>query len=180
MSKPVAAPETVVPVEEKRHPLARIFHAFSYRDFRLLWFGAFISSSGTWLQETALNWILKKLTDDPSYLGANAFLATSPILIFTLIGGVLADRFDRRRILITSQWLQLSFALTLAALAFFKVPNMALVWSALALSFLTGCVQASAGRLINRWFRCWSIKKTCRTPSRLIRFNSSWRAQSAL
>jgi predicted MFS family arabinose efflux permease len=145
MSKPVASPETVISVEEKRSALGRVFHAFSYRDFRLLWFGAFISSSGTWLQETALNWILKKLTDDPSYIGLNAFLATSPILIFTLIGGVLADRIDRRRILITSQWLQLSFALTLASLAFFKVPNMALVWSALALSFLTGCVQAFGG-----------------------------------
>jgi predicted MFS family arabinose efflux permease len=145
MSKPVASPETIVPVEEKQGALARVFHAFTYRDFRLLWFGAFISSSGTWLQETALNWILKKLTNDPSYLGYNAFLSTSPILIFTLIGGVLADRFDRRRILITSQWLQLSFALSLASLAFFKVPNMALVSSALGLSFLTGCVQAFGG-----------------------------------
>jgi MFS family permease len=145
MSKPVVAPETIVPVEEKQSALARVFHAFTYRDFRLLWFGAFTSSSGTWLQETALNWILKKLTNDPSYLGYNAFLATSPILIFTLIGGVLADRIDRRRILITSQWLQLSFALTLASLAFFEVPSMALVWSALSLSFLTGCVQAFGG-----------------------------------
>src|SRR5215470_20014579 len=123
MSKPVTAKEPTVAVEEKRNPLARVFHAFSYRDFRLLWFGAFTSSSGTWLQETALNWILKKLTNDPSYLGANAFLATSPILIFTLIGGVLADRFDRRRILITSQWSQLTFALTLSGLAYFRAPN---------------------------------------------------------
>jgi MFS family permease len=145
MYKPVVSQEPIVTVEEKRKGLARVFHAFTYRDFRLLWFGAFVSSSGTWLQETALNWILKKLTDDPSYLGYNAFLSTSPILIFTLIGGVLADRIDRRRILITSQWLQLSFALTLASLAFFKVPNMALVWSALSLSFMTGCVQAFGG-----------------------------------
>ncbi|MBO0860950.1 MAG: MFS transporter [Chloracidobacterium sp.] len=145
MSKPIQAPETIVPVEEKQSALGRVFRAFSYRDFRLLWFGAFTSSSGTWLQETALNWILKKLTNDPSYLGYNAFLATSPILIFTLIGGVLADRFDRRRILITSQWSQLTFAFTLAALAFFKVPSMALVWSALTLSFLTGCVQSFGG-----------------------------------
>jgi MFS family permease len=145
MYKPVAQSETIAPVEKKRSAVARVFHAFTYRDFRLLWFGAFISSSGTWLQETALNWILKKLTDDPSYLGYNAFLSASPILIFTLIGGVMADRFDRRRILITSQWCQLTFALTLAGLAFFKVPNLALVWSALALSFLTGCVQAFGG-----------------------------------
>jgi MFS family permease len=145
MPKPVSAKETIVPVEEKKNALARVFHAFTYRDFRLLWFGAFTSSSGTWLQETALAWILKQLTNDPSYLGYNAFLSTSPILIFTLIGGVLADRFDRRRILISSQWSQLTLALTLAALAFFRVPNMALVWSALALSFMTGCAQAFGG-----------------------------------
>jgi MFS family permease len=145
MSKPVSAPEIITPVEEKKSALARIFHAFSYRDFRLLWFGAFTSSSGTWLQETALAWITLQLTDDPSYLGYLGFLSTAPILIFTLIGGVLADRIDRRRILITSQWLQLTFALTLASLAFFKIPAMILVWSALALAFMTGCVQAFGG-----------------------------------
>ncbi len=145
MSKPAAAPETPIVTEEKRNPLARIFRAFTYRDFRLLWFGAFTSSSGTCLQETALAWILLQLTNDPAYLGYNGFLATAPILIFTLLGGVLADRFDRRRILLTSQWSQLIFALTLASLAFFKVPSMILVWSALALSFLTGCVQAFGG-----------------------------------
>ena len=145
MSKPAAAPETIVPVEEKQNALARIFHAFTYRDFRLLWFGAFTSSSGTWLQETALGWILLELTNDPSYLGYLGFLSTAPILIFTLIGGVLADRFDRRRILITSQWLQLTFAFTLATLAFSNIPKMILVWSALALAFMTGCVQAFGG-----------------------------------
>ena len=145
MSKPVTAPETIVAIEAKKNAIARVFHAFTYRDFRLLWFGAFTSSSGTWLQETALAWMLMRLTNDASYLGYNAFLSTSPILIFTLIGGVLADRFDRRRILITSQWSQLTFALTLAALAFFKIPNMVLVWSALSLSFMTGCVQAFGG-----------------------------------
>src|SRR5262249_18473566 len=70
---------------------------------------------------------------------------TAPILAFTLIGGVLADRIDRRRILIASQWAQLTFALTLATLAFFNVRSMILVWSALVLSFMTGCAQAFGG-----------------------------------
>ncbi len=152
MSKPVSAPEKTIvpveeqrPVEEKQNALARVFHAFTYRDFRLLWFGAFTSSSGTWLQETALAWVLFQLTSDASYLGYLGFLSTAPILIFTLIGGVLADRFDRRRILIASQWSQLTFAFTLAALAFFQVHSMILIWSALTLAFLTGCVQAFGG-----------------------------------
>jgi MFS family permease len=148
MSKPVAAPEapSEVPVsaEQKKNTLARVFQAFTYRDFRLLWFGAFISSSGMWLQETALAWLLLQLTNDPFYLGLNGFLSTAPILLFTLVGGVLADRFDRRRILITSQFSQLIFALTLALMAFFDVRSI-LVSSALLLSFLTGCVQAFGG-----------------------------------
>jgi MFS family permease len=148
MSKPVAVPEppTEIPViaEEKQNTLVRIFKAFTYRDFRLLWFGAFTSSSGTWLQETALSWLLLNLTNDPFYLGLNWFLYTAPILLFTLVGGVLADRFDRRRILIASQYSQLSFAMALALLAFFDVRSI-LVSSALLLSFFTGCAQAFGG-----------------------------------
>jgi MFS family permease len=148
MSKPVAAPEAPpevhVHAEQKKNTLARIFQAFTYRDFRLLWFGAFTSSSGTWLQETALAWLLLQLTNDPFYLGLNGFMSTAPILLFTLVGGVLADRFDRRRILITSQFSQLAFALTLALLAFYDIRSI-LVMSALLLSFLTGCVQAFGG-----------------------------------
>ena len=145
MSKPVAAPETIVPVEEKQNALARVFHAFTYRDFRLLWFGAFTSSSGTWLQEAALTWILYSLTHKARYPGYLAFLSAAPIILFTLIGGVIADRIDRRRILLASQWTQLCCALTLAALAFLQAPDMVLVWSALALSFVTGCAQAFGG-----------------------------------
>jgi MFS family permease len=126
-------------------PVGRVFRAFGYRDFRLLWFGAFTSSSGTWLQETALNWLLLQLTNDPFYLGLNAFLSTAPILLFTLFGGVLADRVDRRRILLTSQWMQLTFALTLAGLAILSPPSPVLVSCALLISFLTGCVQAFGG-----------------------------------
>src|SRR5262245_10343632 len=145
LEAPEAPPEIPVAPESKNGTLARVFRAFSYRDFRILWFGAFTSSSGTWLQETALAWVLLQSTNDPSYLGLNSFLSTAPILIFTLIGGVLADRFDRRVILLTSQWSQLIFAFTLATLAFFQGPRMFLVTSALLLSFLTGCVQAFGG-----------------------------------
>ncbi len=147
--KPATAPE-IIPAdiaaeEPKRSHLARIFHAFTYRDFRLLWFGAFTSSAGTWLQEAALGWILYSLTHKTRYTGFLGFFSTAPVLFFTLIGGVIADRIDRRRILLASQWTQLLCAMALAGLAFFKAPTMTLVWSALALSFLTGCAQAFGG-----------------------------------
>jgi MFS family permease len=140
-AEPVAAPV----VEPQLTGLRKVFAAFTYRDFRLLWFGAFTSSAGTWLQEAALSWVLLELTNKTRYLGLNGFLSTAPILLFTLIGGVIADRTDRRRILLTSQWVQLSCAFALAALAFFRAPTMVLVWSALSLSFLAGCAQAFGG-----------------------------------
>lgn len=144
--KPVIAPETVADVAEpKPHPLARIFRAFSYRNYRLLWFGAFTSSSGTWLQQTAQSWLLFQLTGQAFYLGLENFLSTAPILLFSLIGGVIADRVDRRRILIVSQYLQLTFALTLAGLTAFGASGSLLVSLILLLSFLTGCAQAFGG-----------------------------------
>src|SRR5215510_9466551 len=117
--KPATAPETIVVEEPKRSHLARVFHAFTYKNFRLLWFGAFTSSAGTWLQEAALSWIIYQLTHKARYTGFLASAGTLPVLLFTLVGGVLADRIDRRRILLASQWTQLTCALTLALLAFF-------------------------------------------------------------
>lgn len=139
------APDAICETEPKKSTLARVFHAFTYREFRLLWFGAFTSSAGTHLQEAALNWIIYQLTHKPRYTGILSFAATAPVLLFTLIGGVLADRIDRRRILLASQWTQLACAMSLAALTFIQVPAMMLVWSAVALSFIAGCAQSFGG-----------------------------------
>lgn len=144
-TNPATAQEVPAPVQSKQHPLGRIFRAFSYRDYRLLWFGAFTSSSGTWLQQTAQSWLLFQLTGQAFYLGLDSFLSTAPILLFSLIGGVIADRVDRRRILLISQCLQLSFAFTLAGLTAFGVAGDWLVLCILTLSFLTGCAQAFGG-----------------------------------
>ena len=146
-TKPATAPSTEVPAvpEVGTSHLSRVFRAFKYRNFRLLWFGAFTSSAGTWLQQTAQSWLLFQLTGKAFYLGLDNFLSTAPIILFSLIGGVIADRVDRRRILLTSQWLQLSFAFTLAILAASGVWNQVLIISMLSLSFLTGCAQAFGG-----------------------------------
>lgn len=130
---------------EPTGPLARVFRAFSYRDFRLLWFGAFTSSAGTWLQQTAQSWLLFELTRKEFYLALDSFLITAPILLFSLIGGVIADRVDRRRILLVSQFLQLTFAFTLAGMTGFGVRRDVLVFGILTISFLTGCAQAFGG-----------------------------------
>ena len=75
--------------------------AFRYRDFRVQWFGACTSSIGTWVQITAQNWMVLSLTGSAFFLGLDSFLQQLPIMLFTLVGGVLADRRDRRRTLLS-------------------------------------------------------------------------------
>jgi predicted MFS family arabinose efflux permease len=122
--------------------LRRVAAAFAYRDFRTLWIGACTSSIGTWMQSVAQNWLVLTLTQSAFFLGLDAFLGQLPIMLFTLIGGVVADRRDRRRVLLTSQYIQMTTAFVLAALVYFDVVR---IWFVLALSFTTGCAQAFGG-----------------------------------
>jgi MFS family permease len=137
-------PSTPIEVEAlaPHKGLKRVFAALHHRDFKVLWFGACFSSIGTWMQSLAENWLVLSLTVSAFYLGLDAFLQQLPIMLFTLIGGVVADRHDRRRTLLASQWVQLSTAATLAALVFFGSVK---VWHILVLSFITGTAQAFGG-----------------------------------
>ena len=127
---------------DSRGGLRRTLAAFTYRDFRVLWFGACTSSIGTWMQSLAENWLVYALTGSAIFLGLDAFLQQLPIMLFTLIGGVLADRLDRRRTLLMSQYVQTISAATLAVLVYFGYIR---IWHILALSFVTGCAQAFGG-----------------------------------
>jgi MFS family permease len=124
--------------------LRRLAAALHYRDFRVLWAGAFTSSIGTWMQKVAQNWLVLTLTGSASafYLGLDTFLGEAPILLFTLIGGVIADRRDRRQLLLMSQYIQMATAFTLAALVYWDVVR---VWHVLTLSVITGMAQAFGG-----------------------------------
>ena len=122
--------------------LRRTLAAFAYRDFRVQWFGACTSSIGTWTQSSAQNWMVLSLTGSAFFLGLDAFLQQLPIMLFTLIGGVLADRRDRRRTLLTSQYIQMATAATLALLVF---SGGVKIWHILVLSFATGLAQAFGG-----------------------------------
>jgi len=122
--------------------LQRTLAAFSYRDFRVLWFGAFTSTVGTWMQKVAQSWLVFDLTKSSFFLGLDDFLGELPILLFTLVGGVIADRHDRRRLLLGSQYIQMTAAFILAALVFFGHVR---IWHILTLSFLTGLAQAFGG-----------------------------------
>src|SRR5437588_7191681 len=83
--------------------LHRVFKAFQYRDFRLMWIGACTSAIGTWMQKVAQSWLIYTMSNSKFLLALDAFLADIPIFLFSLVGGVIADRMERRRLLMGSQ-----------------------------------------------------------------------------
>jgi MFS family permease len=122
----------------------RMAAALTYRDFRVMWFGAFTSTIGTWMQKVAQNWLVLTITGSSSafFLGLDSFLGELPILLFTLVGGVVADRYDRKRLLLSSQCVQMGAAFVLAALVYWDLVH---VWHVLTLSVITGLAQAFGG-----------------------------------
>jgi MFS family permease len=94
------------------------------------------------MQSVAQAWLVLTLTKSAFFLGLDAFLGQLPIMLLTLIGGVVADRRDRRRLLLMSQWIQMTTAFTLAGLVYWDVVR---IWHILTLSFMTGCAQAFGG-----------------------------------
>ena len=122
--------------------LSRVFKAFEYRDFRLMWFGACTSSIGTWMQKLAQSWLVYNISGSAFYLGLDTFLGEIPIMLLSLVGGVFADRVSRRRILVISQVIQMSCAITLAILVMFGLNQ---IWPILCLSFIVGIAQAFGG-----------------------------------
>jgi len=122
--------------------LRRIFKAFHYRDFRLMWIGACTSSIGTWMQIVAQGWLIYRLSHSAFLLALDQFLAGIPIFLFSLIGGVVADRIERRKILLMSQYIQMASAGTLTILV---VMGLQHVWPILCLSFVSGFAQAFGG-----------------------------------
>jgi MFS family permease len=122
--------------------LGEMFRALQHRNFRLFWSGAFLSNTGTWMQAVAQGWLVLQLSNSPFWLGVDGFMATAPGLVLTLAGGVFADLFDRRKLLIYTQAVAGLSALTLGVLVLTHVVH---VWMILCLSFVTGCCMSLAG-----------------------------------
>jgi len=121
----------------------RVFKAFHYRDFRRMWLGACTSSIGTWMQVMAQAMLILNLTNNSAFLlGLDAFLGGIPIFLFSLVGGVVADRIDRRKVLLGSQVVQMSCALLLTVLIVLRLVR---VWEVLTCSFVAGLAQAFGG-----------------------------------
>lgn len=113
--------------------------ALAHRDYRLLWGGTFLTQTGQWMQYVAIGWLILDMTGSGFYLGLAGFLRSVPQLFFSIPGGLLADRVDRRRLLSTFQGVAAALTLVLALLI---VTGRQTVWQVLILTFLIGCAMA--------------------------------------
>ena len=132
--------ESEVPVAAVPQPPARqMFRALRHPSYRLFWTGNFISNTGTWMYNLAQGWLVFELTDSPLWLGLVGFTSWIPLLLFTPLGGVVADRADRRRVMMLAQSAMMAVAFLLALLTSLGIVN---IWHILVLSFLSGSAMA--------------------------------------
>lgn len=115
------------------------FAALTYRNFRLFWVGSVISLTGTWMHSAAQGWLVFELTNSPFYLGLTSTASTLPILLFTLLGGVVADRMSKKSIIMTTQIVLMVIALIMATIVSAGVVK---VWHVLIIAFLIGSVHS--------------------------------------
>lgn len=113
--------------------------ALQHRDFRLLWIATFLSNAGSWMQKVATSWLVYRLTGSELWLGIDAFASGFTTVVLLPIGGVISDRFDRRRLLI---WTNAICAVLALALALLVWGNVLRVWHIVLTSALSGIVQS--------------------------------------
>jgi MFS family permease len=133
----------------------RIARALRNRDFRLFWSGNFLSNIGTWMQNVAQGWLVLQITNSAFWLGVVGFASTIPILLFALIGGVIADHVDRRKLLICTQSAMMIFAFAMAVLAYLKIITVSEIvllaaGTGMAMSLNTPSYQALVPELVPR------------------------------
>ena len=116
-----------LPLEPRRYGLSRGFGALSIRNYRLYWLGQVVTVSGTWMQQVSLPWLVLALDGTPLQLGVVAVLQFGPAFFLAPLGGVLADRIDKRRALLAAHVAGLGQAVALFALAATGVINLPLV-----------------------------------------------------
>ena len=124
---------------ESGFSLRRTFTALKYPNYRLWFWGQMISMLGTWMQITAQGFLIYDITRSPVYLGYVGFASGLPTWVFMLYGGVIADRFSRRKILVITQSIMMALAAILAILTF---TSLVQPWHIIVLAFLLGTANA--------------------------------------
>lgn len=132
----MARPELVTP---SKGGFTAIRRTLGYRNFRLFFGGQGVSLVGTWMQQVAMAWLVYTLTDSALMLGLISFSARIPIFLSSPFLGVLADRWNRHRILVITQSLSMVQALILAGLV---LSGLVRVWHLFALSLFIGIINA--------------------------------------
>jgi MFS family permease len=110
-----------------------------HRNYALYWVGQLVSLSGTWIELTATSWLLYQLTDSPFLLGLNGVFRAAPIFAFALIGGTVADRVERRRLLLVTQSASVVTSLVLGTLV---VTQQVAFWHVYVVSLLNATIAA--------------------------------------
>ena len=133
----------------------RIARALRHDDFRLFWAGNFLSNTGTWMQNVAQGWLVLQLSNSAFWLGVVGFASAIPILFFALIGGVIADHVNNRKLLMVTQSAMMVFAFVMCGLAYFQVITVAEIallalGTGIAMSLNTPSYQALVPQLVPR------------------------------
>ena len=124
---------------QKKNALLRLFPAFEVRNYQYYFVGQLISQIGTWLQIVAQGWLVLTLTKSPLLIGVVAASGTLPSLLFSLFGGVIVDRFNKKYLIVITQVGSMVLAFILGLLV---LTNTITVWQIIVLSFLLGTVNA--------------------------------------
>ena len=119
--------------------LVQALSALRHRNYRLFWCGQLSSVLAQNMEGVAQSWLVLELTDSPLLLGLTGLAFATPTIALTLLGGVVADRADRRLIMILSQSASAAMYFLLATLIFLE---WIALWQVMTLAFLSGCVRA--------------------------------------
>jgi MFS family permease len=132
----IAAPRSL-PCRDlvRRCRLGERFGAFTYRDYRLVFFGQAVSAVGSWMQMVVQGWLVYSLTGSSLDLGLVALARALPVFIFSLVGGAVADRWDRRRVIALANAAAGLLALALGVLIWLHVVS---IWHIIVVAFLSG------------------------------------------
>jgi len=113
--------------------------AFNHPNYARYFAGQSVSILGTWIQQIALSWLVYRLSGSAFLLGLTGFAGQIALLLLSPFAGLWADRFDRRKALVVTQWLSIVLTLILVAFTWSGAPN---VWVVIALAAALGVVQA--------------------------------------
>ncbi len=138
-STSVNSQETLPAANEPAEKFPQIIRALRNQDFRRFWAGNFLSNIGTWMQNIAQGWLILDLAHTSFWLGVVGFAGSIPFLFFTLFGGVVADRVNKRFLLIGTQSAMMVLAFILAGLTFV---HHITVWGIVVIAFLNGVAMS--------------------------------------